>query len=232
MQGCPFTCPLLNALVSIFTRSVQAQVKSVTIHSFVDDITLVHKNLEQLQTAVRLLETYLKLMQQTLNVTKPYTFAVNNNNCEINFQGQALPCSNAVKILGVKFYFVDTGVAFYHTDANLKFVEPALARIGSSNIPFRARSLVTAGVIVSKVYHGSENRQLDDTQERKLQNSLGGTVRRSSSRKRTPGVLNTFTTKGHILEISQASVNRRSMKVCRAIRNDPSQGDFYIVITF
>ena len=206
----------------------------MTIQSFVDDITLVHKNLEQLQTAVRLLETYLKLMQQNLNVTKTYTFAVNNNNCEINFQGQALPYNNAVQILGVKFYFVNGRVAFYHTDAGFKFVEPALARIGSSNILFWARSLVIAGVIVSKVNHGSEIRQFGDTQERKLKNSIGGTVWRFSSRKRTPGVLYTVETKGPILDIHQASVTRRSMKVCCAIRNDPCRREetFYIVITF
>ena len=225
MQGCPLSCLLLNALVSILARSVQAEVHNITMQSYVDDITMLHKDLEQLQAAIRILEPYLELTQQKLNVTKTYTFAVNDDSCVINFQEQTLPFSNSVKILGVKFYFGNGGVAFFYTEADLQFVEPTLARIRSSNLPFWARCLVIAGAVISKINYGSEIRQLEDSQERNVKNSITGAVWGSSSRKRTPGVLYTVLTKGHTLDLSQAVLTSRWMKISRALRNDPSLGD-------
>ncbi len=145
-------------------------------------------------------------------MTKTYAFAVNNNSCEINFQRQTLPCSSAVKILGVKFYLVDGGVAFYFSDANLKFVEPALAesKLQSS---FWARPFVIAGAIIIKVNYGSEIRHLDDTQEQNLKNSISGSVWGSTSLKATN------------IMFTQAALASRWMNVCRSVRNDPSLGD-------
>ena len=88
MQGCPLSCLLLNALVSVLTKTVHAQVENMTIESYVDDITFLHKDLVQLRAAVRLLERYLETTLQTLNVKKTYAFAVNSESCDIQFQEQ------------------------------------------------------------------------------------------------------------------------------------------------
>ena len=205
MQGCPLSCLLLNALVSIFTRSVREEVDVIN-QSYVDDITLLSRNLGDLQSAMDILQPYLDLTMQKLNVSKTYTFAVNDDGCKLMCQGKELPNSNEVKILGVKFKFNECGVTFEYKDSDLKIIEPALTRIKNSNLPFWARTLVIGGAIISKICYGSEIRQLSDIQERNIKNMITGAVWGSGTRKRTPGVLYTIITKGHVLDITQATL--------------------------
>ena len=228
MQGCPLSCLLLNALVSILSKSILAHVP-VNLQSYVDDITILTKDQDTLRTAFRVLEPYLFLTDQNLNVSKTYVFAINHQEeLNITFNGQTLPISNKVKILGVKFYFSLNSVSFHYVPDDLNFVEAALARIENSHLPFWARSLVIAGSIVSKLTHGCEIRQLDDSQERRLKNSITPTLWGSRSTKRTPGVLYTILTKGHTVDIVQAILTSRWLKYCRALRNDASLGDLVL----
>ena len=171
-----------------------------------------------------ILQPYLDLTMQKFNVSKTYAFAVNGDGCNLVFQEKELLCSNEVKILGVKFKFNDGSVSFEHKDADLKFVEPALTRIKNSNRPFWARALAIGGATVSKTWYVSKIRQLSDAQERNLKNMITGAVWGSGTRKRTPGVLYTIVTKEHVLDITQATLTRRWMKICRAVRNDPDLG--------
>ena len=85
MQGCPLSCLLLNALVSILTRDVLEKVP-VTIQSYVDDITLLSRDLDKLKQAIAALEPHSELTQQKLNVSKTYSFAVNSDAASIPFK--------------------------------------------------------------------------------------------------------------------------------------------------
>lgn len=225
MQGCPLSCLLLNALVSVITKDVMYNVPKTCIQSYVDDITFLHKDLRSLQEAVHILKPYLTLTDQKLNVNKTYAFAVNGGDFEVHFNGVPLPKSNAVKILGIKLYFGDGGVSFHYVDKDFDFIDPALARIRASGLLFWARSLVIGGSVLSRILYGSEIRQMSDVEERTIKNATTAAVWGSSSTKRTPGILFTLLTKGHVLDITQASLTSRWLKIVRAVRNDPSLGD-------
>ena len=115
---------------------------------------------------------------------------------------QTLSISNKVNILGVKLYLYPNSFSFHYVADDLKFVEAALMRIENLGFPFWARSLVIAGSTVSNLLHGSEIRQLDDFQERSLENSITSTLWGSRSIKHSPAVLHTILTTGHTVEIS------------------------------
>ena len=86
----PLSCLLLNALVWVLTKSANDKV-DMTIQSYVDDITFITKNLDQLRQGLQHLEPYLELTDQKLNIKKTYAFAVNDEMCELTFQGETLP---------------------------------------------------------------------------------------------------------------------------------------------
>ena len=184
MQGCPLSCLPLNALVSVPSKSVLAHVP-IVMQSYVDDKSILTKNQEWLKTAFRVLEPYLLLTDQKLNVTKTHACAINHEeDLSITFNEQTLLMSNEVKVLGVKFYFCPNSVSFQYVAHDPKFAEVALMRVENSGLPFWARSSVIAASTVSKLLHGSEIRQLDDFQERSLKNSITSTLWRSRSIKR------------------------------------------------
>ena len=219
MQGCPLSCLLLNALVSILTRDVLEEVP-VTIQSYVDDITILSRDLDNLKQAIAALEPYLELTQQKLNVSKTYSFAVNSDAANIPFRDDFLPTAKCVKILGVRFYFDNYGVSFKYTEKDLEFVESTLAKIRGANLPFWARALVIGGSIISKISYGSELRQLTEAQERGIRNTITATLWGTKSQRRTPGVVYTLVTKGHVVDLSQCVLTSRWMKLLRAGKND------------
>ena len=176
-----------------------------------------------------MLEPYLLLTDQKLNVTKTYAFAINHDeDSNITLNEQTLPISDKVKILGAKFYFYPNSVSSHYVADDFKFVEAALMRIENSGLPIWARSLVIAGFTVSKLLHGSDIRQLDDFQKRSLNNFITSTLWGLRSNKRTPGVLHTIQIKGDTVAISQAVLTSRWLKFCRTIRNDCSLRDLIL----
>ena len=104
----------------------------VTIQSYVDDITLLSRDLDKLKQAIAALEPYLELTQQKLNVSKTYSFAVHSDAASIPFKDDFLPTAKCVKILGVRFYFDNNGVSFKYTEKDLDFLESALAKNSES----------------------------------------------------------------------------------------------------
>ena len=104
MQGCPLSCLLVNVKVSILTRDFLEKAP-ITIQSYVDDVTLLTHDLDNLKQAKKVLGTYLKLTQQILNVSKTYSFAVHTDAVSIPFKDDFLPTSKCVDILGFRFLY-------------------------------------------------------------------------------------------------------------------------------
>ena len=71
LQGCPLSVMLLNAIMAILSRVLQA---GLTRESFVDDITLLGLTDEELQAALEVLEQFMDLTGQTVNAKKTFAF--------------------------------------------------------------------------------------------------------------------------------------------------------------
>ena len=76
---------------------------------------------------------------------------------------------------------------------------------------------------MNKFAYASEVRQLTGEQERKIKNNVLAAVwsGTSGSRKRTTGIAYTFFMKGHVADVTQATLISRWMCYLRAIRNNP-----------
>ena len=99
----------------------------IVMQSYVRDITILTKNQEWLKTAFRVLEPYLLLTVQKLNVTKTYAFAINHEeDLSITINEQTQSIGNKVNILGVKFNFYPNSFSFHYVADDLKFVQAAL----------------------------------------------------------------------------------------------------------
>ena len=214
---------MLNAIMSILARVMEERLPTLVNQSFVDDITLLAETEENLQEAFNIVDPFLRLTDQKLNVTKTHTFGINTNQVNIKYRGDSIAPKELLKILGLKFRFANGTVSYRYLPEDISYIEPTCSRIRSSGLPFWGRALVAGGALVNKVAYASEVRQLTGEQERKIKNNVLAAVwsGSSGSRKRTPGIAYTLFMKGHVADVTQATLISRWMCYLRAVRNNP-----------
>lgn len=166
----------------------------------------------------------LQATDQHLNVKKTCSLGINTPAFVLKFRRNGLPSKEVSKILGLKCRFANGKVKFQYYPEDLESIEPTCSRIGGAGLDFWTRSLVIGGALISKINYAADCRQLNSTQERGIRATLTATLSSSSTatRKRTPGILMTLFAKGHVGDVTQASLTSRWVRYARAIRNDPN----------
>ena len=220
MQGCPMSVLMLNALIGVLARVLHRGVSPLINQSFVDDVTLLAKTEDKLQAAFDLVDPFLRLTDQKLNVGKTNTFGINTGNFQIVYRGEQVAIKEVVKILGLKLRFANQKVSYKYQPEDITFLDPACSKIRNVSLPFWGRALVAGGAVVCKIVYASVIR----VQERKIKAQILAAIwgGNTGSRKRTPGVAYTLFMKGHVADISQAALTTRWLSYMRAVRNDPS----------
>ena len=138
----PFISFLLNAIMATLARAMDHFEPDVNNQSFVDDVTLLFEDKGALQRALCILDTFLELTDQQLNVKKTYVFTINSGPFTLQFRDTNLPSKEVIKILGLKFRFANGKVDFRFYTEDLAFVEPACHMMKSANLPMKLRALL------------------------------------------------------------------------------------------
>ena len=203
-------------MVSVLSKAMAEKV------SYVDDMTLLASTENDLKDAFGVMVPYLEATMQELNVTKTYVIHVNHLLPEIVINDMRLPSKEKVKILGVIFSFRDGRVWLRYDDADLKWIETTAARIRCSPLPWWYRTLVAGSLIVGKANYGGEFRMLTATQERSIRATMTAVLWKTPGKHRSPAVIHTILTRGHVTDITQAALTTRWMTYRRLILNDPT----------
>ena len=170
---------------------------------------------------------FLELTRQQLNVSKIYVFGTGRTPPHIVASGSVLPTKAEIKILRIILRFNEGNLLLRYADEELEWGSPTAALVRGSSLPFWARATVLSSILVGKVLHGGEFRQLTVTQERTIRTVTTTTLWKKVGKHRSPAVINTLLVKGHTVDIGQASLIQRWMGLRRLIRNDARLADYY-----
>ena len=223
MQGDPLSVILLNALFSVLLTALSEAAPDLDDQSYVDDITLMSKKKDSVGAAFEALKPFLDLTGQRLNATKTYVFAIGGD-IDVQWEGTPLPATPVLKTSGLRFYFGDGDVTYKYESEELQKVKATLQRIKSTKLPFWGRALTTGGLALSKVVYGSEVRTLLPEQERALRAETAACLWAKQGRHRSPGVIFTLLTKGHVCDPVQATLTSRVFRWAKAVRTQPQLG--------
>ncbi len=75
MQGCPLSVVLLNLLVTVWARAVEAEVPGCTPEAYADDAGGAAESAEDVQTALEVTGDFARLTGQELSATTCYGWA-------------------------------------------------------------------------------------------------------------------------------------------------------------
>lgn len=226
MQGCPLSVLLLNAIVSVLTRVLEAHVPDIAAASYVDDITLQVRAAEKLQVVFDVLGPFLELTAQVLNAKKTYLFGINGGRTvAIAHHGVALQHKAVIKVLGLEFHFADGKVTYGYSRAEIEDSLSTNHRIRCLPVPWWGRTMLCGSLVVGRLAYGCEVRTLQDSQERSVRTSTTATLWAKSGIHRNPGVIFTLLSKGHASDATQATLTARVLRWAKAMRNDPGLAD-------
>ena len=217
LQGCPLSVMLLNILMAVLSNVLTPVVRN---ESFVDDLTVLSPSALNLQRAADLMNAFMTDTGQKVNLKKTYSFGPNGG-ADVLFNGDPIPKKAEVKVLGVVWKFAG-GRLNLTVDADK--IADAIAkanRIRYSQLPFSIRNLLNGSLVMSKVMYGVEVLDLQPGDERRLRTAIGFSIWQKSSKQRSPGLLFTLTTKGHVVDPAQAPHVRRLLAAYRCCKFDP-----------
>ena len=219
LQGCPLSVMLLNALMSVLHSAIGG---NVVCESYVDDLTVVAKDPNDVQCASTALEKFLDLTGQVLNEKKTVVMSLNDP-VDIIYKNKVLPHGNgkSVKILGVKF---KCGGGECTAVQDLDLLEKMVIlcnRIRYSGFNFQQRALLCGALVMAKVGYGLEIADFPQNHERRLRIAIGYAVWQKTSKQRCPGLLFTLPVKGHVVDPSQCPFFRRIAALRQVGMNSP-----------
>ena len=102
LQGCPISIVLINALLSVLSRAIVAEVEHAAPRSYADDLYLLSHVRAALQKGVDITEELCRLTGLALNAEKSVGFSTDpQGSPTITISGVPVPTSPHVKVLGV-----------------------------------------------------------------------------------------------------------------------------------
>ena len=216
LQGCPLSVMLLNLLMMVLSNVLSPHVIN---ESFVDDLTVLTGSVENLQKATDAVHEFMVDTAQKVNQKKTYAFGPKGG-ADVLYNGTLIPKKAEVKVLGVKFRFDNGRLDLRVEDAKVRDAIATANRIRYSNLPFVLRTMLNGSLVMSKVLYGVEVQDLTPGDERRLRTAVGFSIWQKTSKQRSPGLLFTLPTKGHVVDPAQAPHVRRLMAVQRCAHYD------------
>ena len=217
LQGCPLSVMLLNALMCTLTLCLEDHVETT---SFVDDLTLMSKDVVNLQRAMDVLEEFMTDTHQKVNASKTKAFKLCGD-LTISLQGEQVDIASEVKILGVKFHFADSNFLLTVPDDNVEKAVKLAHRIRFSGMPFHLRNLLNGMLVLPKIFYGIEVQDLSAEKERRLRTAVSYSLWKKTSKERSVGLLLTIPVKGHVVDPAQGTHVRRWLTLKRVLHTSP-----------
>ena len=216
LQGCPLSVMLLNILMAVLSNVLSPHVIN---ESFVDDLTVLTGSVENLQKATDIVHEFMNDTAQQVNQKKTYAFGPKGG-ADVMYNGTLIPKKAEVKVLGVKWKFANGRLDLRVDDSKIQEAVATANRIRYSNLPFVLRTMLNGSLVMSKVMYGVEVLDLTPGDERRLRTAVGFSIWQKTSKQRSPGLLFTLPTKGHVVDPAQAPHVRRLLAVQRCAHYD------------
>ena len=155
LQGCPISVVLLNALVSVWTKAVEAEVPLATPDAFADDTGALAPDLNTIQEVVDLTADFAACTKQELSIKKSFAFCSDpTEDCTVKLHGSEMKAVADADVLGARISFQGGRVEepLRSKAATAKLIAE---RILLAPLAFEQRALLVRALVTSKVTHGS-----------------------------------------------------------------------------
>ena len=226
LQGCPASGVLMNLIMLLGTRIVQAACPDARIVSYVDDITIIVDSVIKANNVLAAFQSFLEETGQEMNLTKTKVSYSWPSTELVKLGNTTFEHVNYLRILGV-----DVGyVAEANGDHRFRIRIPpdrvddainACRRLATTDISFDNRAMLLAGAVGPKTLYGTEVADIEPAKENALRASIVAGQWMKPGRRKSTGLIMTLLTKGHLLDPMQAILVRRLVAINNAFLQVP-----------
>ncbi|CAE8623234.1 unnamed protein product [Polarella glacialis] len=223
-QGCPVSVVLLNALLSVWTQSVENEIPEACPSAFADDTGATVSSRGALQKVADLTKEFADLTGQTLSTGaagKSFAFRTDGGrNTTIRLGGIVLPWRVSAKQLGVHVHFRKQ-----HDDdreaEKLDLSAAAAAKVAWLPLGLFGRSIVLQTMVLSRSSYGSEVVRVPKKSAARLRSAVLRCLWGVGRRLRCKEILFTLFMAGHRLDPCQIDTYKCLVALRRVLVANP-----------
>ena len=161
LQGCAVSVVLLNALVNLWLKAVEAEVGDAKPGGYADDIHATSSTPGSVQKVVNLTAEYAKLSGQEVSGKKSFTFALDQKQrrrlAQVKLNEESLKCKSSVDLLGATLVMQEAQHGAYSSKsrggARITKVKSRLDRLRYAPLDFEDKeTLAGTGVLPALLY--------------------------------------------------------------------------------
>ena len=160
LQGCPLSVVLINALMSVLTHCITAEVPEAFVRSFADDAYLLSRHSEASVGACLLrVEDFCRITGMRLNMAKTFAFSsLKNHKCKLKSEdNHRFRTTESLRSLGVMMYSSLRSKGRYNATVYQSAVR-ALSCLGATPLSFSQKvSIATSAILPSVLYESAFN---------------------------------------------------------------------------
>ena len=178
LQGCPLSVILLNALISIWAKAVQAEAAGAEPSAYIDDTNVIAKRPNTLQKALDITGDFVRITNQKLQTGKSFSFATSTSRMRrLKVGDERLKSTSQFKIVGAGLSSNEEANTSHH--ARLEAAMDILRRMAWSPLPFEIRLSLLEGMVMPRCLYGCSvasfsRRQVQTLTADVLKTLLGG----------------------------------------------------------
>lgn len=229
LQGCPISVILLNALLSVWARAVEAEVTGVSADTFADDVGVSSYEPASTQLAADLTNEFARLTNQELSIKKSFSFTTAVSMDPVFVAGEALQIKRHADVLGASISFDGSTQAGKSKD---KATQATLLanRLFWLPLSWEQKSQVAKALVMGKVLFGSSVADADIMSLKKLRSAIVRALWSKRSRFRCLEIVFTFLAPGHQLDPMWALAHHAFMVAQRMLQRRPELRDMFAAV--
>ena len=218
LQGCPLSVILLNLMVSVWAKAIDAETDADPM-AYADDTTVVGPRSE-VERAGAVTAEYCSLTGQQLNVKKSLVFHVNAEVAEtpLCLQGEVVKVVEADRCLGADVRFTPAAQVSAHVVSRVQKSVAEADRIAALPLPLEVRCTLLATQPSAVAFYGVEVTQLTPTHIATLEAAALRVIWGGRQPNRCKEILLTVLARGHLVDPHQAVPYRRLVGLVRMLQ--------------
>ncbi|CAE8597634.1 unnamed protein product [Polarella glacialis] len=228
LQGC-ISVILLNALLSVWARAVEAEVTGVSADTFADDVGVSSYEPASTQLAADLTNEFARLTNQELSIKKSFSFTTAVSMDPVFVAGEALQIKRHADVLGASISFDGSTQAGKSKD---KATQATLLanRLFWLPLSWEQKSQVAKALVMGKVLFGSSVADADIMSLKKLRSAIVRALWSKRSRFRCLEIVFTFLAPGHQLDPMWALAHHAIMVAQSMLQRRPELRDMFAAV--
>eukprot|EP00664_Eupelagonemidae_sp_cell27_P000514 gene514-8038_t len=199
VQGCALSVILLNAIVAVWARAVEAEVLDPTPEAYADDQYATAATPEPVAKVWRLTGTFGALTGGRLNTTKCQSFGTRAQAPLRGADGGAVPDAAGLKSLGVPLSCRQRRRAGV-LEARMRAARAAAARVARVPLPLEARAVLCTARVLSRGMYGCTVHEVAPSNILLLRRAVTRAIWGQHHRRRCPEMVMTLLARGHLVD--------------------------------